>query len=136
VDIKELENIKEVVAYNNQSVAKRVLLSPSWVLGAGAGLTCGGLSLKHVFGKEETKDEVELGDFAKGCVNASFVTVPVVEPVLQAAFAGSAASATFSACGAAYFGVGILADAFGVGTGKPMGAMRAGYKQGKLGIFI
>jgi hypothetical protein len=127
MDIKKIENIKEIIAYNNNSALKRGVLSPSWVVGAATGWLCSVLL--------QRSEENKATDPAKKVdANYGFGYVSAAELGLNVFFAESVAATVVVNCNTAYFCGGFAADAFGLGTGKFMGAMRVGYKHGWLGL--
>ena len=134
MDIKQINDIKSVVEYNNKSALTRIALSPTWVIGVGFG------SVVYFAGAVRGKISPRKGDVSTNSVvtdklytNMAYSYPAVTELCLSPIFAESATIATLSSVLSAYSGLSFAADLFGLGTGKCLGAMRAGYAQGKMG---
>ncbi|MCI5060544.1 MAG: hypothetical protein MRY79_05675 [Alphaproteobacteria bacterium] len=114
---------KIIQDYNAKSTLSRVLLSPSWGAGWIAGYTAA--LFNKASGAQKEKETNLL-------VNDSYYLVYGSAAVAKWAGVAAVKTATDVLAPIA-LGV-IVADAWGLGTGKPFGAMHAGYLEGKIGF--
>lgn len=131
MDINKIESISDIVAYNNQTTLKRLALSPSWTLGLAAGLICGGY-------KESRKTSEKHNSPANTqlATNATSGYISSADIILNVLFAKSAVASTLWTANTWYMGTGIVLDACCLSDGQFMGAMKTGFKQGRLGGYI
>lgn len=117
------DNNKTIKQYNELNMATRAALSSSWMLGNVAGL------LTSMFNKKSEGVEAK--------------NIPMINSVLPVAhgstvlakWVGVAAIAPVESVLAGASALSIVADAFGIGTGKSFGAMRAGFATGRGTTF-
>ena len=112
-------NIIAVYDYSEKSVLTRLFLSQSWAVGFSAGfLTCG-------FSNSSSYRPSRI--ITNGAL--PFLKLPLA----IASWSGVTGAALVLAPVRTLSYVSLLADAFGIGTGKSFGALRAGFSEGRYG---
>lgn len=136
MDIKQIEDIKAVVEYNNKAALTRFILSPSWVIGSFAGVAVE--TVKRLMNNKSLNyyQETDSKFNNKLHTNVAAAYCGVAEMGISTLFAQTSAAGAFSFVTGVYAVSGVVCDLLGVGTDKCAGALRAGYKQGRLGIYI
>lgn len=128
------EDYKEIVAYNNLSAFKRVILSPMWCLGAGAGLLTYGFN-SVARGKKYEQDH-RSQQSSKLYTNNAFGYASIANFGVDLAFSASTAASVLNGVMVVGLVAGVVGDALGSATGRSFGALRAGYKQCKYGMHV